>query len=190
MVQFVQYARRRHGNPCSPRTAAVLLVAALLLVPAASAFAQSDGFKSVSQDGYSLQWRVNGDNAEFIVEAPTDGWVGIGFDASRMMADANIIMGYVDGGEQTLTDQFGTGPTAHRADTDLGGSNDIIEGEVTQSAGSTTLRFTIPLDSGDQYDTVLREGRTHSVLLANGPSGSDDTSTYHGGNRTVFEIEL
>ena len=173
----------RNGGP------AVAVVAAMLfLIATGTAFAQDGDFKEVEQDGFTLRWRVSGDNVEVEVEAETSGWIAVGFDPSRRMKDANMIIGYVAGGEASVSDQFGTSATGHKKDVDIGGSNDLLESDVTESNGRTRLRFVIPLDSGDDADQPLTPGSEHTVLLAAG--GSDDFTTYHGGTRTVVRITL
>jgi hypothetical protein len=132
---------------------------------------------------------VDGETLDVVLSYETSGWLSIGFDPTSMMQDANIIIGYVDGGELTISDQYGTGQTAHQADTEIGGTDDITNAEGSESGGRTELRFSIPLDSGDEADRPLSEGETYTVLLAHGPNDSDDMSTYHQG-RTSVDIEI
>ena len=148
-----------------------------------------DGFSRAEAAGVDLQWRVTGDELEVQVSAQTTGWVSVGFDPSRRMADANIIIGYVSDGDVVIADDYGTGPMNHDRDTNHGGSDDISQAEGTEEDGRTTLRFVIPLDSGDEMDKPLVAGETYTVLLAYGPDGGDDFSSYHESRGSV-KIEL
>ena len=56
-----------------------------------------------------------------------------------------------------------------------------------ESGGTTSLEFTLPMNSQDGYDSVLNEGETHTVLLAFGPGGSDDFDSPH---QFVLAVEL
>lgn len=146
-------------------------------------------FKEITQGDFVLRWRVEGEDLHIVLRHPTTGWLAVGFDPTRMMKDANMILGYVSGGEVFLSDEYGTGNTAHRPDTEIGGTNDILYAEGSEGAGGTELRFAIPLDSGDSADRPLVPGNGYRVLLAHGPAGADDFRTYHGG-RAAVEIQL
>lgn len=146
-------------------------------------------FSTAEAIGMTLAWRIAGDNLEVELTGPTTGWIAVGFNPSRAMKDANILIGYVDGGEAVMTDQFGTTMIAHRRDDEIGGSADATVVSGSETEGETTIRFTIPLDSGDEYDQPLAAGETARVILAYGPNDADDTQTYHE-ERAGLDIEL
>ncbi len=149
-----------------------------------------EGFKRVEAIDMTLEWRVDGDMAEFIVTSPEQGWVGVGFDPEATMRGADIIIGYVeDDGNVVIEDHYGDQLTTHRPDTELGGTDDVelIAGELTD--GGTMLHFRRPLDSGDEYDNPLNPGETHTFMLAYGTS--NDLSSDHGtDSRTSFDVEF
>jgi hypothetical protein len=148
-----------------------------------------EGFKSAEGAGVTVQWMVEGDMLTVVMSAPTTGWVAVGFDPSRQMADANIIIGYVEDGEVFLSDEYGIGNVRHGADVDNGGVDNLSGVEGSEADGATTLKFTIPLDSGDSTDKPLVAGNTYKIILAHGPNGADDFGTYHGSRGSV-EVEL
>ena len=139
----------------------------------------ADGFKQVSAKEVEVRWKVDGEQLMFELSAPTTGWVSIGFNPTRVMKDADFVFGYVQGTEVVVTDQFGNGTFSHTRDTAMGGSDDIVEFDGSESGGRTSLSFTIPIDSGDQYDSVLSPGQEHTVLMAYGPDGADNFSKKH-----------
>ncbi len=144
-----------------------------------------DGFKHVEAIDMVLEWKVNGDNLDVRVEAPATGWVGVGFDPDSIMKGANFLMGYVVDGEATVEDHWGDRLTTHVKDDEQNVSN--VQG--SESEGTTSLQFTIPLDSGDDQDKPLTEGETYDVLLAY--SGADDFVTEHEqSERKKIEITL
>ncbi len=149
-----------------------------------------EGFSSVDIDTINVQLMVEGENLRVQVTAPTTGWVAVGFDPSRMMRDANIIIGYVDSnGEIHVRDDYGLGLTRHGADTDNGGTRDVTDIEGEERDGMTQLSFTIPLDSGDELDKPLEPGNTYRIIAAHGPDGKDDFGSYHA-TRGSAEITL
>lgn len=148
-----------------------------------------DGFKRVEVEGVIVDWRVNGETIAVRMEAPTTGWVSIGFDPARIMQDANMIMVAVTDEGVQAEDHFGTGRIRHAPDTELGGSSDILSVDATEADGRTEVTFSIPLNSGDVYDRVLRPGTVHSFIVAYGKQDDDDFGSYHdyaGG----FQAEL
>lgn len=137
-------------------------------------------WQELEVSGFLLRWETQtGDNLAVELTGPTTGWVAVGFDPSMMMLDANIIIGYVSGGNTFIRDDFGWQTTSHRADTLLGGTDDVLIDGGSESGGDTQIRFTIPLDSGDQYDKPLVPGNSYPIILARGPNGADDFSTQH-----------
>lgn len=180
------------------RVMRVLTVSFLFLLTAGFLAAQGgqtadvpalDGFSRGSAGGVDVQWRVDGDMLEVQMAANTTGWVSVGFDPSQMMADANMVIGYVENGEVVIADDYGTGATSHDRDTNLGGTNDVSVVDGREVDGATIIRFTIPLDSGDEMDKALAPGNTYTALASHGPDGANDFNAYHA-DRGSFELEL
>ncbi|MCX7656026.1 MAG: DOMON domain-containing protein [Treponemataceae bacterium] len=137
---------------------------------------------------FQLSWKIEGTSLVMTVSAATSGWVAVGFNPSSMMKDANIIMGAIlPNGTTVIEDHFGTSLTAHRKDSDLGGTNDVrlISGE--EKNGKTTITFSIPLNSGDRYDRPLAGGSKVTVLLA---LANQDNLTSKHNKRTKVELTL
>jgi hypothetical protein len=109
---------------------------------------------------------VSGQNLEVILSAPTTGWKSVGFDPSSQMKDANYIMCAVVSDVATARDDFGVSAFSHSSDTSLGGEDTITIIGGTETNERTEVQFTIPLDSGDEYDRPLVEGNEYIVLLA------------------------
>jgi hypothetical protein len=131
---------------------------------------QEEEYRQVSAVDVVLRWKVEGSRLSVILEAPTAGWVAVGFDPANGMEDANFIIGYVEGSEVMVRDDYGTGLSAHDSDEKLGGTSDIESISGEESEGNTQIAFSIPLDSGDRYDRALEKGREYTVLLAYGKS--------------------
>jgi hypothetical protein len=152
-------------------------------------YGQSSSAVERTVAGVDVRIEVVGDALQVELSAATTGWVSIGFDPSQMMAEANIIIAYVEDGELHIADDYGTGPMSHDRDTAHGGTHDVSAATGREEEGVTSVEFTIPLDSGDDLDKPLAAGNSYLVLLAHGPDGADDFSTYHA-NRGSFELEL
>jgi len=153
-----------------------------LFLLALAVFAVSaQGWQEITVNGFTLRWAtVSGGNLSVELNAPTTGWVSVGFAPTNMMLNANIVIGYVSSGTQALQDNFGVSPEIHIEDVLLGGTSDVtIDAGGFEAGGSTELHFTIPLNSGDQYDRVLVPGNTYPVIFAMGGNGQDNFSSMH-----------
>ncbi len=116
--------------------------------------------------GVEIHWSNDATYLRMGLVAPGTGYVSIGFDPVRRMEGANYVIGYVQDGKGYFRDDFGTEPTAHMADVDRGGQDNIISSAGAEWADQTILEFIIPLDSGDEMDKPLVPGNTYTVLLA------------------------
>lgn len=143
------------------------LLAGLVLV-AAPLYADAYDHE-VTARGMSFSWTVDGDTLKGKMSAKTGGWVAVGFNPSNKMKDANIVIGYVKDGTGTIADHFGDKATGHSEDTDLGGTSDVTLVGASEQDGMTTIEFTLPMASGDEYDGTLTADGDTVLLLAYGP---------------------
>ena len=145
------------------------------LVCVLASFVAVNSVQSASYDhemeakGATFAWKVDGDTLHGKVSAKTKGWVAVGFNPSKKMKDANYIIGYVKDGQPEVADHFGDKSTGHSPDEKLGGTSDVTLVGGSEEGGITTIEFTIPLDSGDKYDSALSADGDTVVLLAFGP---------------------
>lgn len=147
----------------------------------------NDGFKEITDRGIIFQWKVVGDYLKIRLSAPTEGWVAVGFNPSNMMKDADYKLAYVEDGQTFIEDHYGSGYISHKEDTNLGGTGDFELDGGSEENGVTSVGFTIPLNSGDAYDKILKEGDEVKVLLAY--SGRDSFRRKHK-ERTSVVIRL
>jgi hypothetical protein len=136
----------------------------------------------------SFHWEVEGTFLHVKLVAKTTGWVGIGFNPSEAMKDANFILGYVKNGKAKITDDYGTSYTKHQKDSKLGGQINVSNLAGKEENGTTEIRFTIPLNSGDPQDKPMSIDTETIVLLAYG-AGRDSFKARHK-FRTMLKINL
>jgi len=146
----------------------VLLI--LIMSGVMSTLAAQSPWQSVTAAGVTLEYRVLADAAtlEAKLTGQTTGWVAVGFNPTSVMQNANFIIGYVSGTNAQIRDDWGTSNTSHASDTSLGGTSNVSLTTGTESGGSTMLHFTIPLNSGDQYDRPLAVNQSYQIILARG----------------------
>lgn len=142
----------------------------------------------ISIDDVIVQLKTDTTDILYVtVSAPTTGWISIGFDPTVGMKDANIIIGYVKNDSVFIRDDYGVSPTSHSLDTDVEGEDNISNKEGFEKDGRTEISFSIPLDSGDMRDRILKKGKEYTVLLAYGGDNADDFTSYHK-NRLITKI--
>ncbi len=155
----------------------VLLIFCIVNLSAEEGSLNNGNYKTAEVKGIVFNWEIIDEKINIILSAPTNGWVAVGFNPSRMMKDANILIGYIKNGEVFMEDHFGAGNTKHRADIDLGGTEDITILGGSEEDDKTTLQFSIPLHSRDSNDRKLEEGEEYKVIFAYGRK--DDFKSYH-----------
>jgi len=122
---------------------------------------------SYENGNYQIFWTVADENIHIGIQGNTTGWVGIGLKPTEMMKDADIILAGVVDGEMYWADSYATGLFGpHPKDTELGGTDDIINLSVTELDGVTFAEFSRKLDTGDTYDAVLTDGEEVSFMWA------------------------
>jgi hypothetical protein len=108
---------------------------------------------------YFIYWRNDNQYVYIGIRAKTLGYVAFGIQPGSGMKDADIIIGFVENGNATVSDSFSIGDVGpHPEDTQLGGTNNIIEYGGSESDGYTTIEFKRELNTGDEYDIPLLTG--------------------------------
>jgi DOMON domain len=117
-----------------------------------------------------VDWLVAENELQIKVKAKTNGWVGIGFNASKGMKDAWFVLGYVKEGKLTVVEDHGTAETAHRPVTDLGGTASVKNASGSNANDETEIRFSMPLQPPGSLDKPIVTDAEMNVLLAYGDS--------------------
>ena len=139
----------------------------------------ADGYDhTITADQMEFAWKLAGDTIQIQLSAKTDGWVGIGFNPTTRMKDANFIIGYVKDGEVTVTDHYGTTERQHEKDTKAGGERHVDNISGKEENGLTEIAFTIPVNSGGPKDRPIWTNKENTILLAHG-AGRDSFRTKH-----------
>ncbi len=110
------------------------------------------------------------------------GWISIAFNHTpgQKMKYTDIIIGYHDStsGSTVIQDNYGDTGSTHKADTALGGTDDILAAGSSENNTYTTLEFKRALDTGDTYDKVIYPGLTDEIMWGYHTSKDDLTSKH------------
>ncbi len=143
--------------------------------------------QSKSFGDFELSWSTDDLYLYMGMKAKTAGWVAVGFDPSSQMKDADIVQGFIKDGVLSIADQYSTGQFGpHPADTQQGGTDDILAAAGGSDGGFTTIEFKRRLDTGDKFDKQLGKG-AHKIIWA---YGSDLQFTLKHTARGSGEIDL
>jgi uncharacterized membrane protein len=160
--------------------------------PAAGpATANAQGFKELTQDGYTLAWKIHDNAIDVKVTYATNGWVGVGFGKTGTMEGSHIILGFTLDGKATVADHFGYAHDKHGPQDKVGGKDSLTARDATFADGKTTVSFSMPLNTGNPKDPVLVAGETYKVIMANGGDDAADLESYHGRTgRIILDVTL
>ena len=163
----------------------LLLTFSLPLAPTVIA---ADYSHSLDIGKLNFSWTIEKNNLAAKISAPTTGWVAVGFNPTRKMKDANIIIGSVKNGKVEILDEFGFGATQHKSDDNIGGAVNVTIVGGREENGVTTLEFIIPINSGDDKDTAIDPAADTVVIVAHG----GDSDSYRGKHvfRDTVKINL
>ncbi len=171
------------------RRVSFLFIFLLLIALATCSMAGQDGFDhKIEVETLTFEWRFAGDSLQVRLSAKTKGWVGIGFNPTKEMKDANFILGYVKKGKVKISDHFGFTSRQHKSDTKLGGKKNVSDVWGEEEGGRTSIGFTIPLNSGDDKDKEIFINKDNLVLLAHG-AGRDSLKGKHK-FKTALKVNL
>lgn len=112
--------------------------------------------------GIEVHWQNDATDLYVGLVSPGTGWEAIGFDPTRKMQGANIIIGAVNEDGLVIEDHYGASPTSHRADK----ASQILESAGVEADGKTVIEFVILLASDDPNDVSLVPGTDVTIILA------------------------
>ncbi len=138
----------------------------------------------------TLYWSVVGDEITLAAAAPGKGWIAVGWGGEGpLMQGFDIAIGYVDSAGSHFADNFADEPVAHEADTELGGTSDILQAAGSETQDGTVFEWRRKLVTGDtRYDKPFQPG-TMPVIMAYSMDAKD-FATYHDSHRAVAEIDF
>lgn len=140
------------------------------------AFAGLYGQRTTTVSGISFTYTLTGTNLECTLTAPTHGWVGVGFNRKNTIVGSDLLLFHVVDGKTTSTDMYVKRLGNPVKDSLLGGRNSISVLDGTEGKHGTTIRFSIPLNSGDPNDFVHEIGKEFWLILA---YSVDDDFSHH-----------
>jgi hypothetical protein len=142
---------------------------------------------TVTQNDMKVSWTYKNDRIFFEMEAPTDGWVAIGFNDQDGMAGTYLIMGNVINGKASVVEHYTISAGNYKKLSDLGANISVMDVQGVENKQYTKLQFSLPIKSSNKYSKDLSHEKEYIFLLA---FSQEDDFQHHSIMRTSEEIIL
>ena len=129
---------------------------------------------------------VENDSILIKINAPTQGWLAVGFNQNNQIIGSDLKMFCVRAGKVIMEDQFVKGIQNHLEDINIGGTNNLKLIYGFENSNGTSIAFKIPLASGDSYDYFHEIGQELWLILA---YSVEDDFEHHSIMRKHFQIK-
>jgi len=134
--------------------------------------------------GMDIYWEFSENDELYIaVKAPVSGWISIGFEPSRIMKDAKIIIVGLDEDEVILEEHYGNSMISHRKIEEKYIEN--YYGERTEEYSMAEIK--IPLNEESRYNTIKPNSKIKTIIAYH--SDSDNFARKHS-QRDTIEIQF
>lgn len=142
---------------------------------------------SFDNGNFKVFWTIDQDRIFMALDVKANGWISIGFEPSRVMADADMIFGMVPpSGPVEAIDAFSTGTFGpHPPDANLGGKNDVLQFAGTRNGDRIIFEFVRLLDTGDRYDKKIPATGKLKIIWAYGPNFTFSAKHLKAGAETL-----
>ncbi len=143
--------------------------------------------KVVKKNGMTVRWYHTSRHVHFKMEAPTEGWVAIGFHDEPPLTDAYLVMGAVDYGTVIISEFYTHRPGDYQSIKSLDGTDQLGDRGGEETVRGSMFSFSLPLGEGDRHRKSLCAGQTYYLTLA---YSREDDFQHHSMMRTALEITL
>ena len=122
--------------------------------------------ESLQLGGMTMSYTIVGQQLSVTLEAPTQGWLGIGFNDRNAIVGSDLLLMHVIDNKAEVLDMQVKGIGNPKEDQMLGGTNNIIITAYAEKAGRTTISFSRPLNTQDPNDHPIERGEDLWLILA------------------------
>jgi hypothetical protein len=150
-------------------------------------FLQQADMKKVSKNNMTVRWKIEQEIIHFELEAPTDGWVAIGFNETASLTGTYLLMGRVRNGKTEVVEHYTAQPGSYKPIAEYGVASQTTLVSGNESGNMTRLKFAVPIAAASKYHKELRPGTQWTLLMA---YSSEDDFQHHSMMRTSMDIKL
>jgi len=143
--------------------------------------------KNIAKNGMNVSWHFENERIIFELEAPTDGWLTIGFNTSSEMKGSYLLMGRMVNGQAELVEHFTISSGNYKSIESLGGPVTVRDIEGIESENNTVVKFSVPIKPAGKYQRELSIGKEYRMTMA---FSREDDFQHHSMMRTSVLITL
>ncbi len=162
------------------------LLGVVLLFNTKSIYCQNN-MKIVYKNRMSVQWKFEADRLYFELEAPTAGWVAIGFNTNEEMKGNYLIMANIINNEVNVEEHYTSSPGNYKSFKLLHINSSVLNVSGTSKHDSSFIRFSLPILANSKFARDFVKGQPYWLMLAY--SEADDFQ-HHSMMRTFEKIIL
>ena len=142
--------------------------------------------RHVAAGGMAFTWSIVGEHLVGRLEAPTTGWVAVGFNDEPALAGSRLVMSAVVDGALVIEEHVAQ-PPGHPTREALGGRSGLVTAAGQERDGRTTVDLILHLDPGDGLTPALARGQAIHLTLA---WSHEDDFGHHSAMRTAVDVRL
>ncbi len=143
--------------------------------------------KRLEVNGMTIEWQHQGKEILFKIDAPTEGWVALGFNETDEIVQSNLIFCRVKNGKAEIFDHYVVGFGNHQHTEALGGQTAARLLVADEKNGRTTASFTMPSAALDKFHYNLAAGNELWFICA---FSTDDDLQHHSRMREHKKVIL
>ena len=141
----------------------------------------------VLKNGMEVSWKYNNDRIYFEIQAPTEGWVTIGFNSNDGMAGCYLLMGRVKNGNVEVAEHYTQRPGDYSPISKYDVTAQVADPKGKEESDLTNISFILPLKAISKYQKDLFPNSEYIMVLA---YSIDDDFQHHSIMRTSIKVKL
>jgi DOMON domain len=143
--------------------------------------------KLIEKNGMKVRWEHQASRIYFDMEAPTDGWVAIGFNHSENTTGNYLLMGNIVNGVVNVVEHYTSSPGSYQSFEALKTNPSVADVEGKETVKNTYIRFSLPVKATNSYARNLSPPNEYVLLMA---YSREDDFQHHSMMRTSSNIKL
>lgn len=149
--------------------------------------AQTKTVKTITKNKMTVSWYYQNEKIFFKMNAPTDGWVTIGFNTASGTKGAYLLMGNIIQGQSSVVEYYTVSQGNYKSIRSLGETPQVKDIKGNENSKGTTLTFSLPINSTGKFQKELSERSPYTLILA---YSQQDDFQHHSIMRTSVNINL
>ncbi len=143
--------------------------------------------KTISKNNMNIHWHFENDRVHFKINAPTSGWIAIGFNPNKGIKGSYLLMARVKNGKAEVVEHYTLSPGNYKSLESLG-EKDLVENVKGEELKNfSEVEFSLPINSKTKYRYKLNPGMDYNLIMA---FSRDDDFKHHSMMRTSTQIKL